>query len=356
MRWIIVVAALVASPGCGWSSETEKWRRTAEDYKTQLETANTTLDKPEDFKEQSEKWQIQSKKLGAAMIDASSTLDPLEIRKIYLDNRDLTAVADQLEARIASAEPEDGDLMLTDAQLRFDVTGFKGRSVIRAYLDYESAPFLECELAVTEPVLPLPYNIATGFYDELFKADRVQASESENSFFPLNDDVKDEMTAKLADTHFSGAGARLISVTRIQSLPNLTLTSSEETSVRRGEYRSRFSWRTSSARRAGTKSAFSWSQRRRTGKFDSRLQKWQKRKMRKSLSIGNSMPKRHHFQTTFQNGLLDQVSSRRPKIRVGVIEFPPELLGYRWISNATFLVPLYLLVELATGMPTPVDQ
>ena len=96
--------------------------------------------------------------------------------------------------------------MLTDAQLRFDVTGFKGRSVIRAYLDYESAPFLESELAVTEPVLPLPYNIATGFYDELFKADRVQrASESASSFFPLDDDAKDEMAAKLADTHFSAA-------------------------------------------------------------------------------------------------------------------------------------------------------
>ena len=68
MRWIIVVAALVASPGCGWSSETEKWRRTAEDFKTQLETANTTLDQnPEgDLKEQSEKWQFQSKKLGGS--------------------------------------------------------------------------------------------------------------------------------------------------------------------------------------------------------------------------------------------------------------------------------------------------
>ena len=190
------------------------------------------------------------------MIDASATLDPLEIRKIYLDNRDLTAVTDQLEARIAAAEPEDGDLMLTDAQLRFDVTGFKGRAVIRAYLDYESAPFLESELAVPEPVLPLPYNIATGFYDELFKADRVHASESANSFFASDDDAKDEMTAKLAGTHFSGAGARSIRVTKMQSLPNLSLTSSEETLVRRGEYRSRFSCRASSAPRAGTKSAF----------------------------------------------------------------------------------------------------
>ena len=111
MRWIIVVAALVASPGCGWSSETEKWRRTAEDFKTQLETANTTLDQTrKDLKEQSEKWQIQSKKLGEAMFDASSTLDPMEIRKIYLDNHDLTAVADQLEAKVAAAKPEDGAL------------------------------------------------------------------------------------------------------------------------------------------------------------------------------------------------------------------------------------------------------
>ena len=204
MRWIVVVAALVASPGCGWSSETEKWRRTAEDFKTQLETANTTLDQTRnDLNEQSEKWQTQSKKLGAAMIDASSTLDPLDIRKIYLDNRDLTAVADQLAAKVASAVPADGDLMLPDAQLRFDVTGYKGRAIIRAYLDYDSAPFLESELAVTEPVLPLPYNIAIGFYDELFKADGVQASESASSFFPIDDDAKNEMTAKLADTHFS---------------------------------------------------------------------------------------------------------------------------------------------------------
>ncbi len=209
MRWIVVVAALVASPGCGWSSETEKWRRTAEDYKTQLETANTTLDQTrKELKEQSEKWQIESKKLGAAMLDASSTLDPLEIRKIYLDNPDLTAVADQLEAKVASAVPEDGDLMLTDAQLRFDVTGYKGRSVIRAYLDYESAPFLVSELAVTEPVLPLSYNIATGFYDELFKADRVHESESARSFFPLDDDAKDEMAAKLADSALFSAQGR----------------------------------------------------------------------------------------------------------------------------------------------------
>ena len=204
MRWIIVVAALVASPGCGWSSETEKWRRTAEDFKTQLETANTTLDQAQ--KDLSD-CQIQSKKLSAAMIDASSTLDPAEIRKIYVDNRDLTAITGQLEARIAAAKPEDGDLMLTDAQLRFDVTGFKGRAVVRAYLDYESAPFLECELAVTEPVLSLPYNIATTFYDELYKADRVRASESANSFFPSNDDSRDEMTAKLADKHFSARRA-----------------------------------------------------------------------------------------------------------------------------------------------------
>jgi hypothetical protein len=204
MRWIIVVAALVASPGCGWSSETEKWRRAAEDFKTQLETANTTLDQTQkDLQEQSEKWQIQSKKLSAAMIDASSTLDPLEIRKIYRDNRDLTAVADQLEARIAAAKPEDGDLTLADTQLRFDVTGYKGRAVIRAYLDYESAPFLLSELAVPEPVLPLPFNIATGFYDELLKTNRVQASESANSFFALGNDAKDEITAKLADRHFS---------------------------------------------------------------------------------------------------------------------------------------------------------
>ena len=162
MRWIVVVAVLVALPGCGWSSETEKWRRTAEDSKTQLATANTTLEQTQkDFKELSEKWQIQSQKLGAAMIDASTTLDPFEIRKIYLDNRDLTAVADQLEAKIASAVPKDGDPVLSDAQLRFDVTGYKGRSVIRAYLDYDNAPFLETELAVTEPDLPLSYNIAT---------------------------------------------------------------------------------------------------------------------------------------------------------------------------------------------------
>jgi hypothetical protein len=204
MRWIVVVAALVALPGCGWSSETEKWRRTAEDYQAQLETANATLDQTQkDLKKQSEKWQVQSQKLGAAMLNASTKLDPFEIRKIYLDNSDLTAVADQLEAKIASAVPEDGALMLTDAQLRFDVTGFKGRSVIRAYLDYDSAPFLESELAVPEPVLPVSYNIATGFYDELFKADRAHASEGASSFFSLGDDATGEITGKLADTHFA---------------------------------------------------------------------------------------------------------------------------------------------------------
>jgi hypothetical protein len=206
MRWILVVAVLVASLGCGWNSESEKWRRTAEDYKTQLETANASLDQTrKDFEEQSEKWQSQSKKLGAAMIDASAKLDPSEIRQIYLSNRDLSAVADRLEAEIASAVPEDGARVLTDAQLRFDVTGFKGRSVIRAFLDYDLAPFLNSELAANEPALPsLPYNIATAFYDELLKADRGHANESVGfPFFRVDDDEKDEITAKLADTHFS---------------------------------------------------------------------------------------------------------------------------------------------------------
>jgi hypothetical protein len=205
MRWIVVVAVLVASPGCGWKAESEKWRRTAGDYQTQLATANTTLDQTRnDFKAQSEKWQIQSQKLSDAMIDASTKLDPLEIRKIYLNNRDLAAVVHQLEAQIASAVPEDGVLMVADAQLRFDVTDYKGRSVIRAYLDYDNDPFLESELAATEPVLPLPYNFATAFYDELFKANRAHASAK--SFFVLDDDakdeIKDEIAAKLADTQF----------------------------------------------------------------------------------------------------------------------------------------------------------
>ncbi len=201
MRWIVVVAVLVASSGCGWSSEAEKWRRTAEDYKTQLATANTNLDQTrKDSKEQSEKWQS---KLGAAMIDASAKLDPLEVRQIYLANRDLTTVADQLEAKIASIKPEDGALVLTDAQLRFDVTGYKGRSVIRAYLDYDLAPFFVSELAADKPVLAVPYNIATAFYDELLKSDRAHASESASSLFAIGDDAKDENTAKLADTHFA---------------------------------------------------------------------------------------------------------------------------------------------------------
>jgi hypothetical protein len=204
MRWIVIVAVLVALPGCGWSSEAEKWRRIAEEHKSQLETANTALDQAQkDLKDQSEKWQIQSQKLNAAMMDATTTLDPFEIRKIYLDNHDLTAVADQLKAGIAAAVPENGDLILTDAQLRFDVTGFKGRSVIRAYLDFDTAPFLESELAVAEPVLPLPYNIATAFYDELFKAGRAQASESASAFFRLDENAQDEVSAKRADTEFS---------------------------------------------------------------------------------------------------------------------------------------------------------
>jgi hypothetical protein len=204
MRWIIVVAALVASAGCGWSSETEKWRRSAEDYQTQLATANTTLEQTrKDLKEQSENWQTQSQKLATIMIDASTALDPFEIRKIYLDNHDLKVVADQLEAKVASAVPQDGDLMLTDAQLRFDVTGYKGRAVIRAYLDYDAAPLLEADLAVAEPVLPLQYDLATAFYDELLKADRAHASESARSFFPLGEDASNETTAKLADSRFA---------------------------------------------------------------------------------------------------------------------------------------------------------
>ncbi len=79
MRWfIIVVAVLVASPGCGWNSESEKWRRTAEDYKAQLATANTTLDQTQkDFKEQTEKWQIQSQESSASNDGRQHDVGPL---------------------------------------------------------------------------------------------------------------------------------------------------------------------------------------------------------------------------------------------------------------------------------------
>jgi hypothetical protein len=40
-------------------------------------------------------------------------------------------------------------------------------------------------------------------------------------------------------------------------------------------------------------------------------------------------------------------------ICVYLVLFPPPFLGSRWISDATFLVPLCLLVELATGMTLP---
>src|SRR5262249_44155125 len=80
--------------------------------------------------------------------------------------------------------------------------GYKGRSVIRAYLDYVPAPFLMSDLRANEPVLPLSYNIATAFYDEI-KADRARTSESASSLFPLNDEAKDEKIAKLADANFA---------------------------------------------------------------------------------------------------------------------------------------------------------
>jgi hypothetical protein len=205
MRCIVVVAVLVALSGCGWKAESENWRRTAEDYKTQLATANATFEQT--LKEQSEKSRLQSQQLSDAMVDASTKLDPLAIKKIYQDHRDLTDVVRQLEAEITSAVPAAGELMLADAQLRFDVTHYKGRSIIRAYVDYDIAPFLETELAAAEPVLPLPYNIATGFYDELFKTNRAGASAK--SFFVLDDAAKDEIkdgiATKLADAQF---GAR----------------------------------------------------------------------------------------------------------------------------------------------------
>jgi hypothetical protein len=120
--------------------------------------------------------------------------------------------------------------VLTDAQLRFDVTGYKGRSVIRAYLDYDLAPFLNSELAANEPVLPLPYNIAAAFYDELFKADRARASESVSSFFGVDDNAKDELTAKLADAQFSARRGE------IDSRYKNAVTSEFSACLKRGEF------------------------------------------------------------------------------------------------------------------------
>jgi hypothetical protein len=40
-------------------------------------------------------------------------------------------------------------------------------------------------------------------------------------------------------------------------------------------------------------------------------------------------------------------------ISVYLVMFPPRFLGYRWIIGGAFLVPLYFLVELTTGMTFP---
>jgi hypothetical protein len=187
---VVLITVFLALPGCGWKEEAENWRRTAEDYKEQLETANKALDQTrKDLEEQSEQWRARSTELGKAMVGASTTLDPLAIKTIYQDNRDLTAIIQKLNAEIASPLPQAGVLLLADAQLRLDVVDFKGRSVLRAFLDEDTDPFLKYELAATEPALPVPDKIAKEFYDEIFRTfkagtfmDNFATQEAEHSF------------------------------------------------------------------------------------------------------------------------------------------------------------------------------
>jgi hypothetical protein len=186
----VLIATFLALPGCGWKGEAENWRRTAEDYKEQLETANKALGQTrKDLEEQSEQWQARSTELGKAMVDASTMLDPSAIKTIYEDNRDLTAIIQKLNAQIATPLPQAGVLLLADAQLRLDVVDIKGRSVLRAFLDEETDPFLKHEFAATEPALPVPDKIADEFYDEILRTskagtfmDLVATQEAERSF------------------------------------------------------------------------------------------------------------------------------------------------------------------------------
>jgi hypothetical protein len=187
---VVLITILLGLPGCGWKQDAENWRRTAEDYKAQLETANQALDQTrKDLKEHSEQWQARSTELGKAMVDASTTLDPLAIKTIYQDNRDLTAIIQKLNAETASALPQAGILLLADAQLRLDVVDIKGRSVIRAFLDEDNHPFLAYELAATEPALPVPDTIASELYDDIFRTSKARnyidtfaTQEAEHSF------------------------------------------------------------------------------------------------------------------------------------------------------------------------------
>jgi len=209
MRHFVIGGILLTLAGCGFkdevaklTKESENWRQLAEGYKTQLADAQTN------FKEQSEKWQEQSKNLSAAMVDASTKLDPLAIKTIYQDNRELTKIVEELRAKVASAVPQGGTLMLADAQLRFDVSGYKGRSVIRAYLDDDQDPFLDTDLSATEPVLPLPYNLASGFFDEIFKDFRSKIPGG-FPFAGFNDQMKDQLAAKQAEPSFAARRAEI---------------------------------------------------------------------------------------------------------------------------------------------------
>ncbi len=109
--------------------ESAKWRKQSEDWQEKFDNAQTRLN------DQSEEWQAKVDNLGKAMVVATDKLDPLNLKEIYRDNKDLNKIIEELKRKIAKAEAAEGDLLLGDRRIFFEIIDVRGNAVVTATID-----------------------------------------------------------------------------------------------------------------------------------------------------------------------------------------------------------------------------
>lgn len=109
-------------------AELEKARNTVESLKTELATQS------EKWQTQSEKWQTQVDELSEKMVETADRIDPIAIKEIYRDKKELEEILKELEKRLG-AGPSQGIINFGNQQIELLCKGDHSSVEIEAWIE-----------------------------------------------------------------------------------------------------------------------------------------------------------------------------------------------------------------------------
>ena len=143
--------------------QSEKWQKQAENLEKKLET-------------ESQEWRKQTDQLGKQMVVATDKLDPVGIKELFRDYKELKLLNEQLEATLAAASAADGTSLAGISDLKIELLRPRGTAVLGAYIDEEKDPIFEVHLQSAPPSLNIQFDLANAMCEDFRR--RVTANTS----------------------------------------------------------------------------------------------------------------------------------------------------------------------------------